>query len=123
MAFMDYVWNYVVPVVGGVFILIFIAIFVYVIHRVILKPLKIYDMFRNLGFSMRKKKLLADEKILEYCVTRIQNKWTEAQVREELLLSNKYSAKRVEEILYVFNTVKKEMQPDGKKKKVAEDLP
>lgn len=121
MAFIDLIMNYVVPVVAGVFFLIFASIFVYIIHRAVLKPLGVYRMFKDMMLSLRKKKLLQDEKILEYCVQRIQNNWDEPKVREELLLANKYNKKRIDEIIYVFNTVKKEMQPT--KKKVAEDLP
>lgn len=121
MAFMDIVMNYVVPVVAGIFFLIFASIFGYIIHKALLKPLGVYGMLKNMMLSFRKKKLLADEKILEYCVVRINENWDEPKVREELLLANKYSKKRIDEIIYVFNTVKKEMQPG--KKKVAEDLP
>lgn len=122
MAFMDIVMNYIVPVVAGVFFLIFASIFGYIIHRAVLKPLGVYRMIKDMMLSLRKKKLLQDEKILEYCVARIQNNWDEPKVREELLLANKYPKKRIDEIIYVFNTVKKEMHP-GKEKKVAEDLP
>ena len=121
MAFMDIIMNYVVPVVSGVFILIFITIFGYIIHKAVLKPLGVYRMLSNMMLSMRKKKLFQEEKILEYCVLRIKKNWDEPQVREELLLANKYSKKRIDEIIYVFNTVKKEMQLT--KKRVAEDLP
>ena len=123
MPFMDFIFNYLVPVVAGVFFLIFAVIFIYIIHRAVLKPMNVYGMIKNMMFSLRKKKLLQDEKILEYCVTRIQENWDEAKVREELLLANKYNASKIDQIIYVFNTVKKEMQPQGKKKKVAEDLP
>lgn len=121
MAFMDIVMNYVVPVVAGIFFLIFVSIFFYVIHKALLKPLGVYGMIKNIKIGFRKKKLLADEKLIEYCVIRINKNWDEPQVREELLLANKYSDERIDEIIYVFNTVKKEMQPG--KKKVAEDLP
>lgn len=121
MAFMDIVMNYVVPVVAGVFFLIFGSIFVYIIHRAVLKPLGVYGMIKNLMMAMRKKKLLQDEKIIEYCVTRIQSGWKEPRVREELLLANKYTPKRIDEVIYVFNVIKKEMQ--GEEKKVAQDLP
>lgn len=120
MAFMDIVMNYVVPVVAGFFFLVFASIFIYIVHKAVLKPLNVYGMIKNMMISLRKKKLLKDEKLIEYCVVRIQNKWTEPKVREELLLANKYSSKKIDEICYVFNIIKNEMQPG---KKVAEDLP
>lgn len=119
----SFTMNYIVPVVGGVFFLIFIAIFGYIIHRAVLKPLRVYDKIKNMLLGLRKKKLLSDEKLIEYCVARIENEWTEAQVREELLLANKYQKKKIDEVIYVFNTVKNEMQPGTKKKKIAGDLP
>lgn len=121
MAFLDLIMAYVVPVVAGIFFLLFASIFIYIIHRALLKPLGVYGMIKNMMLGMRKKKLLADEKILEYCVVRIQNNWDEPKVREELLLANKYNKKRIDEICFVFNTVKKEMK--GIVKKVAQDLP
>lgn len=124
MTFMDIVMNYVVPIVAGVFFLIFASIFIYIIHRAVLKPLKVYDYVNLAILSYKRKKLLQDETLIEYCVIRVGRGWKESQVREELLLANKYTAKRINEFIYVFNIIKKEMQsPEEKKKKVAEDLP
>lgn len=121
-AIVDFLMNYIVPVVGGVFVLFFISLFFYILHRSVLKPLGVYTMIRNCWISRNKQKLLADEKIIEYCVARIQKNWTEHQVREELLLANRYSSTRIDEMIYAFNIIKKEMQGD-KKKDVAKDLP
>lgn len=121
MAFMDLVMNYVVPVVAGIFFLIFLSIFIYIIHRALLKPLGVYTMIKNVMIGMRRKKILGDEKVIEYCVGRVQQGWKEPQVREELLLANKYSKQKIDEMIWAFNTIKKEMQ--GETKKVAQDLP
>jgi hypothetical protein len=123
MTIMELIIAYVVPVVAGVFILIFISIFAYIIHRAVLKPLDVYGKIKNLMITIRKKKILSNEKTIEYCVKRIEIGWTEARVREELLLANKYSKKRIDEVIFAFNTIKKEMQGEGSKKPVAEDLP
>lgn len=121
MAFMDIVFNYVVPVVAGFFFLLFASIFIYIIHRALLKPLGVYGMIKNMMLGLRRKKILADEKTLEYCVARIDKGWKEGDVRSELLLSNKYPKKKIDELVWAFNTIKKEMQ--GIEKKVAQDLP
>lgn len=117
---MSFISNYLVPIVGGVFILLFISFFGYLIYATILKPLGVMGMIKKLILSRRRKKILADEKIIEYCVTRIGKGWNKSKVHEELLLANKYSKQRIDEMLYAFEIIQKEMQPG---KKVAEDLP
>ena len=121
MAIMDLIMGYVVPVVAGIFFLIFASIFFYIIHKAVLKPLRVYDKIKGMMISMRRKKILADEKTIEYCVARVQKGWSEPDVRSELLLANKYTKQKIDEMIWAFNTIKKEMQ--GEKKPIAEDLP
>lgn len=116
MAFLDYA----VPVISGFFILVFLSIFGWVIHK-LFQTVGIYKIYKNFRMGRKKKKILEDEKIIEYCVKRIESDWTEAKVREELLLANKYSSDRIEEMVYAFNTIKKEMGKDNKK--TPADLP
>lgn len=123
MAIMDIVINYIVPVVAGFFILVFISIFGYIIHRAVLKPLGVYEKIKEIMISLNKKKILSDEKIIEYCVKRIELDWKESDVRKELLLANKYDKKRIDQVVYAFNTISKEMQGEPGRKKLAEDLP
>lgn len=122
MTVMDVVINYIVPVVSGVFVLIFFSIFAYILHRAVLKPLGVYKMIKNIIMASQRKKLLKDEKIIEYCVNRIEQGWIEPQVREELLLANKYTPSRIDQVCYVYDVIKKTMQ-GGKEKKIAQDLP
>jgi hypothetical protein len=122
MAILDLFMNYVVPVVAGVFVLIFVSIFLYIIHKAVMKPLGVYRGIKNRMIAMRKKKLLKDEKLIEYCVARVEKDWKEPQVREELLLANKYPKSRIDEIIFVYNTIYKEMRGTPGKKP-AQDLP
>lgn len=122
MAIGNIITSYVVPVIGGVFILFFIAIFFYIIHRTVLKPLGVYRVLKEMRLGMRRKKILGDEKVIEYCVARVERDFTEAQVREELLLANKYKKDKIDEMIFAFNSIKREMKGDGKTKP-AVDLP
>lgn len=101
-----------VLVVGGVFILGLGAFWIWLMF----KYLKLGKLFKNLILKSQRKKLLKDEKLLEYCAKRAQRNWTESQVRSELLLAKgedgklKYKIGRIDQVAYVYNIVKKEIE-------------
>lgn len=117
----EFLSNYVVPVVAGVFILFVIAGLTWLGYFV-LKKAGMFRVIKNMMISRRKKKLMDDEDLIEYCVHRINEGWSEGDVRTELLLANKYASKRIDEVAYIFLQVKKEMQGASPKTK-AQDLP
>lgn len=122
MGFMDFVINYLVPIVGGFFFLLFLSGMAWAMHRFVLKPLGFYTLIQNWLISRQRSKILGDEKVIEYCVTRINKKWTVEQVKEELLLSNKYTMGKINQMLWAFNEIKKEMETESKNPS-SEDLP
>lgn len=109
MTFTDIITKYVVPIVGGMFILFFVIVLFYIIHRALIKPLGIYAWFKKQKMKKKKDKLLGNERILTYCMNRIEQKRSEEEVKDELVLSNKYTPLEIEEILFVFGEVKKEI--------------
>lgn len=115
MAIMDYI----VPIVGGFFILLFLSIFGWLFYKFMWKP-TLGKALKNMRLKRRKAKILGDEKVIEYCIARIEAGWSDAQVKEELLLANKYSMQKIEEMVYAYNEVKKTMTEEEKK---AVDLP
>ena len=97
-------------IVSGVVFLALFSFFAYLAFRF----LPIRKWFKAFKLNMKKKKLLKDEQLLKYCVKRVQANWTETKVREELLLSNRYTIKKIEEVAFIFNIINNEMKGGGK---------
>lgn len=116
--------------VGGLFICIFAGLFIFVLWR-LGKTIGLFKLIKNILLATQKKKLLKDDKLLKYCVEKINEDKTEQDVRTELLIANKYKKGRIDQIVYVFNIVKKELEggvKDGKgqrriESKISKNLP
>lgn len=115
--------NFVVTVVGGFFVLLFFSIFIYILYRGVLKPLGVMEKIKRWRMKKRRSALLNDESVLKFCITRIEEGKKESDVRAELLLSNKYTKQKIDELVYAYSIVLKEMQQEDKQRDVAEDLP
>lgn len=129
-------WTYqqvAIYIIGGVFILFLIATFIWLIYKFVWKA-GLGRGVKIILLSMRRKKLLKDEGLLAYCIARIEKDFKEVDVRKELMLANRHSLKRVDEICYVYSYLLNEMKggiledgsikgKGGTKAKVAEDLP
>lgn len=88
-----------------------------------MKPLGMIEGLKKMLAASRIKKILQDEKIVEYCVNRVHAGYTEGDVKAELLLANKYNKKKIQDILFAFAEVKKEIGVTTGKKELAKDLP
>lgn len=123
--------NIVIPIVQGFFVTIFFVILMVVFYYSA-KNLGIFNLFKRLILMTQKNKLLQDDALLRYCVARVEKNWDVMEVKKELLLANKYSKGRINQILYVYEIIYKEMKGDEKtkgqgygktKKEQAGDLP
>lgn len=98
-----------VAIVTGVFVMGLLAFFTYLAIKFL--PLKKWAT--KIILNIQKKKLLKDEKLLEYCVKRVNRNWTEQDVRAELLLENKFTTAKIEQVAYVYNIVYNELKGGG----------
>lgn len=118
----SFVTNLFVPFLKGLFVVIFLIIFLGVVYFGIWKGLGVNRLLTRLFLRMQRKKLLQDDAILRYCVKRQEMGWKEDDVRKELLMANKYPNARINQIAYVFNIINKEMGVNTKYD-TAKDLP
>lgn len=105
------VMSYVKIGVGSLFILVMLGLLVWVLWF-FGKKAGVGRMFRNMGLRMRRKKLLANNDLLQYAVECHQKGYTEIDVRKEMLLANSYKKHQIEQTVYVFNIVKKELEQE-----------
>lgn len=104
-------------IVGIVFVIILIGFFIGILYFAFRKQIVRFKLWFN------QKKLLRDEKTIEFCVNRIEEGKTPEEVKTELILSNKYRLSKVNQIMYVFDKIRKEMTGFSEQKGVRDDLP
>ena len=74
--------------------------------------------WKLLSLNMKKKKLLENDTSVGLCIKAVEMDFDVLTFRKHLMLENKYKQKDIDELVYLFNIVNKEMKggdSDGKR--------
>lgn len=106
---MSFVTVWVIPIVSGFFILVALSVVGYLVYY-FLKILGLFRFFTWFTIWLKRDKVLHDEDMLAYCASRAMQNKSPSDVKKELLLTNKYSKQKIDEFLFAYNVVKKELK-------------
>lgn len=122
MGIVDTISGYLVPIIKGIFIFFFTAMFVYFIYLG-LKSLGIGRLITKMAHRLKKNKLLANDEYMKMCIMGLDNNLTDLELRKKLLrmtdrrfrneqgiAKSRFKVWQIDEIIYLYGVVKKEMK-------------
>lgn len=113
--------GYAVPIVKGIVIMFFLILFSWMFYRGF-KALGVFRAYDMLMLRAGKKRIMANDQYLIECVKADEKKLPASEFRKELMMrrdpdrknefgiaKSKYSEKQIEEMLYLYEILKKEV--------------